>query len=227
MSSSSISLQTTEKLRNQFMLGSIVLAVIMLVTFSTILPGIAGGYYWSLSLSALYLGFALLKRDTVFLKIIIFSYAAGIAELAADYWLVESTKSLVYPTNQLMIFSSPSYMPLAWSVVLIQLGYISGLFLKKFSIVTTGFIMVVMGALFIPTYEHWAINAGWWKYVNTPMILNEVPHYIIVAEGILMFSIPAIYYYTTKASWTKVVLLGALQGLIMWLSCLIAWGLVG
>ena len=212
--------------RHWLILGSMVPAVGMLILFSTILPGVFGGYVWSFVLSAAFLGFAIVKKDKAFFKVIFFSYAAGIAELLPDHWLVAYTGTLFYP-DQIKIYSSPLYMPFAWSVVLIQLGYIGWLFGRKFGKWTASFAMVALGIAIIPLYEHWAINAGWWHYENSPMFIGEIPYYIMLAEGLLMFTIPAFFDSAAEAGWKKIGLYGFLQGMVMWLACIIAWYTIG
>ncbi|MEM8930275.1 MAG: hypothetical protein AAGE94_03835, partial [Acidobacteriota bacterium] len=64
--------------------------------------------------------FAVRYRDEVMKRWLIFGVFAGFTELLADYWLVTSTQSLVYPVDEPHLWVSPAYMPFAWTLVLVQ-----------------------------------------------------------------------------------------------------------
>ena len=71
------------------------------------------------------MGFALVWRDELLGRFVIFGLAVGITELAADTWLVDYTRTLDYSVGGgPMIWRSPLWMPLAWEVVALQFGYI-------------------------------------------------------------------------------------------------------
>ena len=78
----------------------------------------------------------------------------------------------------------------------------------------------------VEIYEHLAIAAGWWHYRNTPTLFN-VPYYVILAEGLLMLSIPFMFRRCERARWAAIPPLGVVQGAIMWAACLVAYALVG
>ncbi|MBT4774107.1 MAG: hypothetical protein HON99_00150, partial [Crocinitomicaceae bacterium] len=84
----------------------------------------------------------------------------------------------------------------------------------------------IMGCIIIPVYEYFAIGAGWWSYDNCVM-WGSVPAYIFVAEGLLMLSIPELFNRCENASLKWIPVLGIIQGLIMWLVCIIAFKLIG
>ena len=57
--------------------------------------------------------------------------AVGFAELPADAWLVQHTRTLDYSVRGgPMLWCSPAWMPLAWQVVAVQFGYL-GLRLRE------------------------------------------------------------------------------------------------
>ena len=122
--------------------------------------------------NALLLGYVATYRDFVLARLMIFGLAVGFAELAADAWLVDYTKTLDYSVGGgPMIWRSPLWMPFAWEVVAVQFGYI-GLWLWKrygrWGLATIG----LLGAINIPYYEEMARRINWWTYSNCRMLSN-------------------------------------------------------
>ncbi|GAB3257315.1 hypothetical protein GCM10027347_19690 [Larkinella harenae] len=60
--------------------------------------------------------FAWLDADSFLRKLLVLGLIAGIGELLADWWLVDTTGTLVYPNKESMLIRSPFYMPFAWAV---------------------------------------------------------------------------------------------------------------
>lgn len=57
----------------------------------------------------LLIGFALLRRDKLIARFLLFGVAVGLAELPADVWLVDATQTLDYPIGGgAIIWRSPS-----------------------------------------------------------------------------------------------------------------------
>ena len=120
-------------------------------------------------------------------RFMVFGLAVGFAELAADAWLVDYTKTLDYSVGGgPMIWRSPLWMPFAREVVAVQFGYI-GLWLWKrcgrWGLVTIG----LLGAVNIPYYEEWRAASIGGQYRDCRM-LSFTPYYIILGEfGIAIF----------------------------------------
>jgi len=75
--------------------------------------------------NCLLIGFALVRRDALLARFLLFGLVVGVTELAADTWLVDYTHTLDYSIGGgPMIWRSPLWMPLAWEVVAVQFGYI-------------------------------------------------------------------------------------------------------
>lgn len=75
--------------------------------------------------NCLLIGFALVRRDALIGRFLLFGLVVGFAELPADAWLVYYTRTLDYSIGGgPMIWRSPLWMPLAWEVVAVQFGYI-------------------------------------------------------------------------------------------------------
>ena len=128
--------------------------------------------------NALFLGYVATHRDSVLARFMVFGLAVGFAELAADAWLVDYTKTLDYSVGGgPMLWRSPLWMPFAWEVVAVQFGYI-GLWLWKrygrLGLVTIG----LLGAINIPYYEEMARRINWWQYRNCHMLsLHALLHH--------------------------------------------------
>src|SRR5215471_5186076 len=65
----------------------------------------------------LLIGFAIVRRDVLLARFLLFGLVVGFTELAADAWLVDFTRTLDYSIGGgPMIWRSPLWMPLAWEV---------------------------------------------------------------------------------------------------------------
>jgi hypothetical protein len=152
-------------------------ALLSLVPWSDWRTGVA----LNIADNSLLLGFVLLRRDGLLARLILFGLAVGFAELAADAWLVDYTRTLDYSVGSgPMLWRSPIFMPFAWETVAVQLGYIGALLWERFGKV--GLVGIgVMGAVNIPYYEQMARYTRWWTYRGCHMI-SSTPYYIIVGE---------------------------------------------
>jgi len=120
--------------------------------------------------NCLLVGFTIVRRDALLARFLLFGLVVGLAELPADAWLVDYTRTLDYSIGGgPMIWRSPVWMPQAWEVVAVQFGYI-GLRLwerfGKFGLLMIGFL----GAINIPFYEEMARRIHWWQYTSCRMI---------------------------------------------------------
>ncbi|MFN3195228.1 MAG: DUF6989 domain-containing protein [Chlorobiota bacterium] len=207
--------------RSKFALTTMGVAIALLYYFSTYPGGYITASIWGYGLFSVYVIYWLITKDKVFEKLIVFAITAGIVELFADAYLVSITDTLVYPKPEPMIWDSPAYMPFSWAVVLIQIGYISSLFKDKLGWWKDGLLMVAFSAMLIPLYENFAIHAGWWSYQNAVM-WADVPAYIYIAEGLLMFLVPYFLIQCLKKPLKYSIFYGVVEGIVMLLSCILA-----
>ena len=165
----------------------IVLATVVVNVIAVALLTLAPGSDWKTGLAlnlfdnALLLGFVVLYHDALLVRLMIFGLVAGFAELAADAWLVDCTRTLDYSVGGgPMLWRSPIWMPPAWEIVAVQFGCL-GLWLRdRFG--GAGLAAVgVLGAINIPYYEEMARRIHWWQYSGCRMISNT-PCYIILGE---------------------------------------------
>jgi hypothetical protein len=105
--------------------------------------------------NCLLVGFVIGRRDALLARFLLFGLAVGLAELPADAWLVDDTRTLDYSIGGgPMIWRSPLWMPLAWEVVAVQFGCIGLRLWERFSWV--GLLMIgLLGAINIPFYRRW------------------------------------------------------------------------
>ncbi len=186
------------------------------ITASIITYGLYG-FYWIYTIKT---------KNPLIERLMIIGTIAGFLELVADYYLVDVIHSLVYPGNEPMIWSSPMYMPFAWSNVLLQLSFVGVLMTSRYGLFRATIFLCIAGGLYIPTYEHFAKDAGWWFYNdNTPMILSA-PVYVIISEALISLSLPGVVYYAEHRKIAKSVSLGLLEGIWIFVSAWLAFNLV-
>ncbi len=161
--------------------------------------------------------------NPLILRLVIFGTVAGVFELATDHYLVSTINSLVYPSDELMIWSSPAYMPFAWSNVLLQLSFVGVLLTRKLGLAKASIVLCVAGGMYIPLYEHLAKNAGWWWYHNNTVMVFNAPLYVIVCEALISLSLPVFMYYSERNKIVKTAALGLGSGIWIYISAVIAY----
>jgi hypothetical protein len=161
--------------------------------------------------NAILLAFAALRRDGLTLRLLAFGLALGIAELPADAWLVDYTKTLDYSIGGgPMIWRSPIWMPVAWQIVAVQFGTVGMHLTERFGwkgVAATG----VLGALNIPFYEEMARRIQWWTYSNCKMV-SFTPWYIVAGEFGIAAAIALLATRLRSASMAMAALLGLAGG---------------
>lgn len=185
------------------------------VTASIITYGLYG-FYWL---------YAVLNRNPLIKRLVIFGTVAGLLELVTDHYLVSTIDSLVYPGKELMIWSSPAYMPFAWSNVLLQLSFIGILFTRRFNLPVASILLCIAGGMYIPLYEHLAKGAGWWWYNDNVTMLFNAPVYIIVCEALISFSLPTLTRYMSHHSISKAIGIGVAEGVWILISAIFSFAI--
>jgi hypothetical protein len=170
------------------------------------------------------LGFVATHRDVVLARFMVFGLAVGFAELAADAWLVDYTKTLDYSIGGgPMIWRSPIWMPFAWEIVAVQFGYV-GLWLKdRFG--GQGLLAIgLLGAINIPYYEEMARRINWWQYGNCRM-LSYTPYYIILGEFGIAIILALLARCVANREWRDAALAGVAGGLGIFVCYAVAYGI--
>ncbi|TSE07655.1 DUF6989 domain-containing protein [Aquimarina algiphila] len=160
----------------------------------------------------IYLVYAITSKNNLILKLIVFGTSCGILELFADHYAAITLDSLVYPMDEPMLWTSPLYMPFAWSNVLVQMGYLSLRLIQWKGIAIASGIIAISGGVYIFFYENMAKSAGWWYYQNASMLFNT-PHYISIAEVLLFITLPISIYVVYKKNIAWSLVLGSISGL--------------
>lgn len=171
-----------------------------------------------------YVVYSVRFNNPLFIKLLIFGTVAGFVELLADHYSISGINALVYPGGEAMLWTSPLYMPFAWANVFVQLGYYSLLLIRWKGIKTASIIMAVLGGMYIPFYEHFADEAGWWHYVNVSKIFSA-PYYIIICEALISLTLPVCVYLASKKNYTWDVGLGLAEGLWILGSAMLAYSI--
>ncbi len=161
--------------------------------------------------NCLLVGFTVVRRDTLLARFLLFGVVVGFAELAADAWLVDYTRTLDYSIGGgPMIWRSPLWMPLAWEVVALQFGYIGLRLWKRFG--KTGLLMIgLLGAINIPFYEEMARRIHWWQYSGCRMI-SYTPLYIILGEFGIAVAFALLARTVRRDSWRVAIVAGFAGG---------------
>ena len=162
--------------------------------------------------NCLLVGFALVRRDPVLGRFLLFGVVVGFTELPADAWLVDYTHTLNYSIGGgPMIWRSPLWMPLAWEVVAVQFGYIGLRLWERFG--KLGLLLIgLLGAINIPFYEEMARRIHWWQYDHCRMI-SFTPWYIIFGEFGIALVLTLLARTLRRTSWRVAVAAGILGGL--------------
>jgi hypothetical protein len=150
--------------------------------------------------------------------------ATGFAELAADAWLVDYTRTLDYSTGGgPMLWRSPVWMPIAWEIVVVQFGCL-GLWLRdRFG--GAGLAAVgVLGAINISFYEEMAKRIHWWQYSGCRMISNT-PYYIILGEFGIAIALTLLAKSLRHGNAAKTLSLGVAGGAAIFICYALAYGI--
>jgi hypothetical protein len=131
-------------------------------------------------------GYAVLARDALLGRLILFGLLAGFVELAADAWIVGVTHTLDYSIGGgPMLWRSPAWMPFAWEGVAVQFGCI-GMFLIERLGWRGALVTGAIGAINIPYYEELARLIHWWQYRGIAMFPGtHTPWPIIIGEFLI------------------------------------------
>ncbi len=213
------------------MLGSVVVSV----TGDVVSARLAAGWRTSVAVTLIegmyFLLMSLRPAWRVLLgRLFLVGLTAGIVELFTDAAGEGVVHSLSYPPGEPLIWASPFYMPVAWALVLMQLGYLGwrlrGLVGARLSLAGAMAIAACCGALLVPFYEEMAFHAKWWQYAPAPGI-GHTPFYVIVFEGAIAAVLPLLLFHIEQRRVSYAVVAGLLLGAWMPCAALAAWLLIG
>ena len=116
------------------------------------------------------------------IRLTLFCFGFGIAELIADALCVEVTKTLDYSVARSpMILSSPWWMPVSWALVACQVMLISDAAAERFGEKWRVMSGAGLAFLMLAFHEDAAFRADWWRYQDCFMV-GKAPVYVLLAE---------------------------------------------
>ena len=198
--------------------------VIWSVVSSLTQAGPTSVYIITVGSFVLYMGYSWYTKNALLQKLLLFGLVAGILELWADHYSIATIKTLVYPPDELMLWTSPAYMPLSWALALTQLGYYSLLLIRWKGLLIATIVISISGGFYIPLYEHLAKGADWWYYRDCSMLFNA-PYYIIICEALLSVALPFLSQWTVKKSLYFAIVTGIIQGIWILISAIIGYNI--
>lgn len=216
---------TGESRRIRFVLGSmaLLLALNLIGSYNEL-----GWKASTVNVSVVFLldvAYILRYRDVHLGRWLLLGLTAGSVELLTDWWLVR-TGTLVYPPHEPMIWASPAYMPVAWTVVLVQIGAVGSWLQQRQGMLRATLLSALISGINIPLYEHLAKDANYWFYQYTPMVLST-PYYIICAEFLLALPLVWLGLLAQRSQPFWSLGLGVLEGVWMFPVVVFAFWLLG
>jgi hypothetical protein len=178
--------------------------------------------------SLLYLAHVHWRRRDILVNLLVFGLAAGLTELAADWWLVSVTKTLHYAKWGPFLIDSPAYMPMSWAGILLSMGFLGWGVSRKYGLVIGTLVATVVTGIYVPFFEMLAHYAGWWTYDNCRR-WGVVPWYIIVGEALVGASLTPLVAGVVARNSTLLgwIVRGVIAGLWIGLSYFIALSITG
>jgi len=133
----------------------------------------------------------------VFGRLLPFGLVTGVFALFGDHMLVNWRENgqRVYPDHSGVLLSSPIYLPLLWTCLVVEFGYmivriwglaatlVPGEAATGVAIVTGG----VIAAVWTACTDFWAVKAGWWSYRPGRWILGGACALYVVIAAFLIF----------------------------------------
>lgn len=180
------------------------------------------------ALWAIFLVYLARTGDPIVGRLLMFGLLVGFGELPADHFGVVTTHTLVYPPGPPLIWDSPFYMPFAWAVIFVQLGYIAWYLGRRYNLVAVSVALAVFGGINIPVYEFLAKFADFWFYRDTPMLFGVTPYYVIMAEALLSLAVPLLVLPISERTRTPVIVaLAVVESLWIYGAGRISFALIG
>lgn len=150
------------------------------------------------SFAAYGFGVVFARYDSRVKHLLVVGTIAGTLELLGDYFLVRTAGTLVYPSGYPFLLQSPAYMPFAWAILVVFMGYV-GLRLADEIGPTAGYVGPAVFAFVAESgFESLASRGGGWTYTTAPLgWIGHAPLFIVVAEAAMFASV---YYWVKQDS---------------------------
>ena len=165
--------------------------------------------------------YALKGKSLLFRKLLLFGIVAGLLELFADHFLVNTAGALLYPEGYKLL-SAPLYMPLLWAVVLTQQAYLSLLCVNRMGLLKATVLMGLLGSFYISFFQYTALTAGWW-YFQSNAGLWGIPYYIMLFQALVMGSLPLLVNWLQRQELRKALTAGVMKGVWLGVAAVVAY----
>lgn len=176
----------------------------------------------------------------VFVRLLQFALVGGVFAIFGDHMLVNWSErgQRVYPLHTGVLLSSPLYIPLLWSCLIIEFGYtiirLYGLAAKHLTGDLPFYVAMLLGGLIAGLWtactDFWAVKAGWWSYREGEVILGGACALYVVIATFFIFSafLPIFLGYLSCAGSRlyAAIRYGLITGLVIFVSYVIAHLLV-
>jgi len=147
----------------------------------------------------------------IFARLLPFGLVTGLFAIFGDHMLVNWTErgQRVYPEHSGVLLSSPLYMPLLWTCLVVEFGYtiirLYGLVAKHVTGDVPFYLAMLLGGLIAGLWtacmDFWAVKAKWWSYQEGEVILGGACALYVVIATFFIFSafLPVFLGYLSTA----------------------------
>ncbi|WP_255153167.1 DUF6989 domain-containing protein [Halorarius halobius] len=129
------------------------------------------------------------RYDTTGKHLLAIGTIGGFLELLGDYFLVTIAGTLVYPSGYPFLLRSPVYMPFAWALLIVFMGYVALRLADEYGTAAAYLGPAIFAFLAESGYESLASQGGGWTYLTAPLgWIGHAPLFIVVAEAVMFAS---------------------------------------
>jgi len=175
----------------------------------------------------------------VFVRLLPFGLVAGLFAIFGDHMLVNWTErgQRVYPEHSGVLLSSPLYVPLFWTCLIIEFGYtvlrIYGLIARHVTGDLPFYGAMLLGgliaALWTACTDFWAVKAKWWSYQQGEILGGACALYVVIATFFIFCAFLPLFLGYLSCAGSRLyasVRYGLIYGFVIFVSYVIAHLLV-
>lgn len=152
--------------------------------------------------------------DAFVRKLLAMGLLYGAFVLLSD-WVCVVWGGLVYAPGGPFTLKSPLYMPLSAIGAVVQMGNMAHVLDRSRGLLVSSVVTGAVGAVYMPFYEYVAKAGGLWIYRDVPMVLDTVPHYIVLCELLICLAMPVVVRQVVRRATGWAFPLGAVMGAIV------------
>lgn len=141
------------------------------------------------------IGVVFARYDATMKHLLVIGTIGGVLELGGDYFLVTVAGTLVYPSGYPFLLRSPLYMPFAWAILIVFMGYLGLRLADEVGNSAAYFGPAVFAFIAESGFESLASRGGGWTYTTAPLgWIGHAPLFVVIAEAVMFTSV----YYWVK-----------------------------